>query len=410
MVRRFLDKQIETALKDTPVIMITGARQTGKTTFCQQLIKEGIFSGEYITLDDPAALMAAKSDPMGFLLGLGEDFIVDEVQRAPELFLSLKKIIDENKNRRVILTGSAEVMLQPKVADSLAGRLETHRLWPFSVDEIIGVRSQFLPNLLSEKSSFTSKAGTWEDILHLIKRGGYPAVVARTTDIRRAKWIQSYLESILQKDIRDLANIDGLSFIPKILNLLSVRVGSTINMSDLARLSGVKNSSFQRYMALLEQIFLIVKIQAWTPNAEGQFVKSPKIFLNDTGLLCQLANQNENIYYDRSQAGHLLENFLVMEIVKQAGWMEEPLRVMHFSMHRGAEVDLVIEDYRKHIYGIEIKAKASIQEKDFQGLKKLEQLAGNRFKKGIVLYTGSYTLGGFGSKNLWAVPIKNVWD
>ncbi len=409
MIKRFIYTQISKAQQDTPVVMITGARQTGKTTFCQQLLKDGVFSGKYVTLDDPSVLATAHSDPMGFLLDIGENIIIDEVQRAPELFLSLKKLIDDNRNRRIILTGSANVMLQPKIADSLAGRIETHQLWPFSVDEITGNKSVFLDNLIKDKNNFKSIPTSWEEIIKLIRRGGYPEVINRTSDSRRAKWLQAYIESILQKDIRDLANIDGLIFMPKILNLLSVRVGSTINMSDIARLTGIKNSSFQRYMALLEQVFMIVKIPAWTPHAEGQFVKSPKIFLNDTGLLCQLANNGDDLLQDRTQAGHFVENFVAMGILKQISWFNDPLKLMHFSMHKGAEVDLVIEDQKKMIYGIEIKSKSSLKPDDFKGLKKLAQLAGPKFKKGILLYTGEHVLGGFGGNNLQAVPINNVW-
>lgn len=410
MVKRFLYSQIKEALDDTPVVLITGARQTGKSTFCQQLLTDNVFTGIYVTLDDPAVLLAAQTDPMGFLLGLGDAAIIDEVQRAPELFLSIKKLVDDNRRRRLILTGSAEVMLQPKVADSLAGRMESHRLWPFSVDEIAGKKSNFLHNLIQDKNQFRSLSTDWEQVMGFIKRGGYPEVVQRSTDSRRAKWLDAYLESILQKDIRDLANIDGLLFLPNILSLLSVRVGSTVNMSDVARLAGVKNTSFQRYMALLEQVFLIVKIPAWTPNAEGQYVKSPKIFLNDTGLLCQLSNDAEDVLINRTLAGRFLENFIAIEILKQISWFDQKLKLKHFSMHKGAEVDLVIEDSKKHIYGIAVKAKATIQKNDFNGLKKLAEIAGNRFKKGILLYSGEQVLSGFGGDNLQAVPLNNVWE
>lgn len=410
MFKRLLCTKIEEALEDTPVILISGARQTGKTTFCQQLKDEGLFTGASVTLDDPSVLAAARSDPMGFLLSLGENVIIDEVQRAPELFLSLKKIIDDNRNRRVILTGSADVMLHPKIADSLAGRIETHRLWPLSISEINGTESSFLKKMLSDKSDFQPLTTNWSEVIGMIRRGGYPEVVKRKSDTRRAKWLESYLESLLLKDIRDLANIDGLLQIPKILNLLSVRIGSTVNMSDVARLAGVKSTSFQRYMALLEQIFLIVKIPAWTPNGEGQFVKSPKIFLNDTGLLCQLSEDGENLLSDRTKAGHLLENFVSMEIKKQISWFDQPLKLMHFSMHKGAEVDLVIEDRKKQLYGIEIKSKASLKQEDFKGLKKLAELCGRKFKKGLVFYTGEHVLSGFGGKNLHALPINNLWE
>ncbi len=411
MYKRFLCTPVEEALKDTPVLLITGARQTGKSTFCRQLMNEKIFTGTSVTMDDPATLTAARTDPMGFLLNQEKRLIIDEVQRAPGLFLSLKKLIDEDrKNRRVILTGSSDVMMLPKVADSLAGRLEIHNIWPLSLSEIAGKRSSFLKKLMSENGKFKAGKCEWKELIDLIRRGGYPEAVARKTEKRRDKWFDAYLTSLIQKDIRELANIDGFIHLPKIVHLLSTRVGSTINMSDIARLAGVKNTSFQRYMALLEQVFLLVKIPAWTPNAEGRYVKSPKIFLNDTGLLCNLKGDGENLLEDHTAAGSLLENFVVLEIVKQMSWFDESLKAMHFSMHKGAEVDLVLEDHRKRIYGIEIKSKVSLNKGDFKGLKKLADLTGKKFQKGIVIYLGDQSLGGFGGKNLYAVPIVNLWS
>jgi len=255
MIKRFLHPQISEALEDTPVIMISGARQMGKSTFCRQLQENGVFNGDYVTLDDPTLLDAALEDPLGFLLDKGVHLIINEVQRAPELFLSLKKLIDEDRKRRIILIGSTEVMLNPKVADSLAGRIETHKIWPLSVDEIKAKPSQFLSTLLNPEKRFKSIKTPWEELIELIRRGGYPEILQRTSNIRRIKWLNSYLDSILQKDIRSLANIEGLTQIPKILNLLGTRVGSTLNMSDISRLAGIKNSTIQRYITLLEQVF-----------------------------------------------------------------------------------------------------------------------------------------------------------
>lgn len=410
MFTRFANQPIVDALKDTPVVLITGARQTGKSTLCRQLVKDGIFEGESVTLDDPTTLAAALADPLGFLLNLGKHVIIDEVQRAPELFLSIKKLVDEDrKGRRIILTGSADVMMLPKVADSLAGRIEIHHLWPLSQSEIHGRASGFLKTLVSRDAQFPSWKSNWEQIIQIIKTGGYPEVVQRESEARRAKWFESYIVAVLQKDIRELANIEGLTQLPNILQLIATRVGSTINLSDIARLSGVKNTTLQRYMALLEQVFLILKIPAWTPNAEGQFVKSPKIILNDTGLLCHLRGEGESLIENRTTAGSFLENFVVMEIIKQLGWFDDFLKPYHFSIHKGAEVDLVLENRKKQLYGIEIKSTATVRESDFRGLKRLAELAGDRFQKGIVLYTGEQTLGGFGGKNLHAVPVTALW-
>ena len=410
MYKRHITQAITEALEDTPVILLSGARQTGKSTLCRQLIDQGTFKGQMVTLDDPATHTAAQTDPLGFLENLNKHLIIDEVQRVPELFLSIKKLVDEDrKGRRVVLTGSADVMTLPKVADSLAGRIEIHNLWPLSQGEIHGKQSSFLQALLSKANNFTNSKTTWKDVVETIGIGGYPEAIARKFENRRIKWFESYMLSMLQKDIRDLANIEGLTQIPNILQLIGTRVGSTINMSGISRLSGVKNTTLQRYIALLEQVFLIVKVPAWTPNAEGQFVKSPKVFLNDTGLLSYLRGESiHGLTANKTSAGALLENFVAMEIIKQLSWADPFLQLYHFSMHKGAEVDLVLENRKNQLYGIEVKSTTSLQGKDFHGLKRLAELAGDRFQKGIVLYTGEAALGGFG-KNLYAVPISALW-
>ncbi|MFT6865748.1 MAG: putative AAA+ superfamily ATPase [Cyclobacteriaceae bacterium] len=410
--KRNLIHAIELALDDTPVIVLNGARQVGKSTLCKQLLEEGVLKAQLVTLDDPTTLLAAQSDALGFLEGLNKHLIIDEVQRAPELLLSIKKLIDEDrKERRIILTGSTDVMSLPKIADSLAGRIEIHNLWPFSQDEIVGQKSNFIDALVSEKGTFAVRKMPWDEIIQMIVDGGYPEVLNRKNPSRKSKWFESYIVSVLQKDIRDLANIEGLVQIPNVLHLIAARVGSTINLSDVSRLSGVKNTTLQRYMALLEYVFLIVKIPAWTPNVEGQFVKSPKVFLNDTGLLCHLRGEGVNsLIQNRSNAGAFFENFVVLDIIKQLSWSETQLKPYHFSIHKGAEVDLVLEDRRKQLYGIEIKAASSLKEQDFKGLKQLAKLAGDKFKKGIILYTGDQVLSGFGGENLHAVPIAALWE
>jgi predicted AAA+ superfamily ATPase len=411
MYQRYIASPIAEALKDTPVIVINGARQTGKSTLCRQLVEEGIFDGQIMTMDDPTILAAAQADPLGFLQDLSNHAIIDEVQRAPQLFLSIKKVVDENRKvRRLILTGSADVMTLPQVADSLAGRIEIHNLWPLSQSEILGKKSKFLSTLISAEGRFPSKKAGWNNIISAIWAGGYPEALQRESERRRSKWFESYITSVLQKDIRNLANIEGLTQIPNILQLIGTRVGSTVNMSDIARLSGIKNTTLQRYMALLEHVFLILKVPAWTPNIEGQFVKSPKIFLNDTGLLCHLRGEGlDSLTENRTTTGAFLENFIVMEIIKQLSWSGLYLKPYHFSVHSGAEVDLILEDRKKHLYGIEIKSTASVSQSDFNGLKRLAEVAGKKFQRGIVLYGGEHMIGGFG-ENLQAVPISAVWS
>jgi len=410
MYKRNITDSIIEALSDTPVILVNGARQTGKSTLCEKIREEGIFQGQFVTMDDPATLLAAEKDPLGFLEDLGKHVIIDEIQRAPELFIPIKKLVDENrKSRRIILTGSANVMMLPRVGDSLAGRIEIHNLWPLSQDEIDGTQSNFLHTLTDTSKKFKASKVSWKDIAARMRVGGYPESLERSSTSRRNKWFADYMTAILQKDIRELANIEGLTEIPNVLKLIATRVGSTINMSDISRLSGIKNTTLKRYVTLLEHIFLIVKIPAWTKNAEGQLVKSPKVYLNDTGLLNHLIGlEDESFLEQRSNAGAYLENFVVMEIIKQLSWSDMYLKPYHFSIHRSSEVDLILEDRAGGLYGIEIKSAASLQDSDFNGLRKLSELAGDKFKRGIVLYTGEQYLGGFGD-NLQAVPISTVW-
>ncbi len=410
MYQRYIKKPLTEALVDTPVNLITGPRQVGKSTLCAQLVKEGVFKGQSVTLDDAVILAGAKADPLGFLQDLDKHVIIDEVQRVPELFLSIKKLVDEDrKGRRIILTGSANVMVLPKVADSLAGRIEIHNLWPLSQTEIQGKPSGFLSALVSD-SRFQAEKMNWNDLVQSIRTGGYPEAVERTSESRRYKWFESYINSVLQKDVKELSNIEGLTDIPKILHLIATRVGSTVNFSEIGRLSDIKAPTMHRYLSLLENVFLILKIPAWTPNAEGQYVKSPKVLLNDTGLLCHLRGEGvESLIANRVTAGNFLENFVVLEIIKQLSWSDIPLKPYHFSIHKGAEVDLVLEDRKKQLYGIEIKSTASVNNDDFKGLKRLAEITGKKFQRGIVLYSGEQVVGGFG-ENMQAVPISALWS
>jgi uncharacterized protein len=410
MKRRFIIKAIEEAIADTPVNLIVGPRQVGKSTLCEQLIEEGLFKAQIVTMDDPAILEGAKNDPLGFLKNLDKHVIIDEVQRVPELILSIKKLVDEDrKGVRIVLTGSANVMLLPKVADSLAGRIEIHPLWPLAQTELNEKPSAFLSTLLNGNLRFKSEKTNWEPLVKSITVGGFPEAVSRPNELRRKKWFASYIKSILQKDIKELSKIEGLIDIPKILHLIATRAGSRINFSEIGRLADIKTPTLHRYLALLENIFLIIKIPAWTPNEEGQYVKSPKVYLNDTGILTYLRGEGtDSLLSNRTILGSFLENFVVLEIMKQITWHETELKLYHFSIHKGAEVDLVLEDEKKQLYGIEIKSKASIDTNDFKGLKKLAETAGKKFKRGIVLYSGDHVVGGFG-ENLQAVPIPNLW-
>jgi predicted AAA+ superfamily ATPase len=409
MYKRHIQDSVINALLDTSVVVINGARQTGKSTFCQQIIKDGLFKAQYITFDDLTALSAAQSDPGAFVEGLDDNVVLDEVQHVPGLLLTIKKIVDQDrKKRRFILTGSADVMTLPKISDSLAGRIEIHNLWPLSKSEIEGRKSTFLQTLTSHEAEFKPAKTSWNDIVKMLGIGGYPEILKRTSEARREKWFQSYINSILQKDIREMANIAGLNEIPNILELIAGRVGGILNLSDISRVSGIPNTTLQRYYALLQHVFLIVHLPAWTPNLEGRVIKAPKVFINDTGLLCFLRGESADSFIkNRHGAGSVLENFVVMEIIKQLSWSNMALKSYHFRTHKGYEVDIVLENRKKQLYGIEVKTSSSVDNSDFKGLRYLSDLKPKDFEKGIILYTGDQVIK-FKNK-LYAVPVSALW-
>ena len=291
MYTRALRKQAYAALADTPVVFLHGARQTGKTTLANALISDE-FPAHYLTLDDASLFAAASQDPAGFLNGLETPVILDEVQLVPELFRAIKAEVDRNRHPgRFLLTGSAHLLVLPRLADSLAGRMESMQLRPLSQGEIEGHEEQAV-DLLFGDAALPSGDLDFElgddDLQERAARGGFPEALGRTNPSRRRAWFESYLTTILQRDVRDLSNIAGLADLPKLLRLLAARATTLQNASQLSQASGIATTTLKRYLGLLEGTFLIERIPAWSANLSKRLVRSPKIALLDTGLLCHL--------------------------------------------------------------------------------------------------------------------------
>jgi uncharacterized protein len=408
LIRNITHKIVE-ALDDTPVVMLNGARQTGKSTLAKSLIGAKQIE-HYVTLDDATALAAAKHDPSGFISGLGEATVIDEIQRAPELFVAIKADVDRNRTPgRYLLTGSANVLLLPRLSESLAGRMEIFTLWPLSQGEFAGVREMFIDMLFSEKlpSSEPISADTKTTLIERAVRGGYPEATARSSESRRRAWFNSYVTTILQRDVRDIANIDGLTAMPRLLAMLATRSPSLLNYSEFSRTTGLPQSTLKRYMALFETIFLIDLLPAWYSNLGKRLVKTAKLVMNDTGLLSTLLAVDAARLENTPLCGAVIENFVIMELRKQISWSDTRPAMLHYRTQTGREVDVVLEDMAGRIVGIEIKSAKSVGGQDFSGLKSLAEAAGNNFLRGIVLYSGSEVVS-FGS-NLFAMPIDSLW-
>ncbi|MDN5870007.1 MAG: ATP-binding protein [Nitrococcus sp.] len=410
MYHRQLAARILDSLSDTPVVFLQGARQTGKSTLVQALANSE-YPADYLSLDTMAVRSAATADPEGFIAGLEGPVVLDEVQRAPELALAIKAAVDaDRQSGRFLLTGSANIMLLPKLSESLAGRIELHTLWPLSQNEIDGSESEnFIDRLFSDH--FSAQGGfepiEFGDLADRVLRGGYPDALTRRPT-RQAAWFDAYISTILQRDVREIANIEHLAQMPRLLTLLASRTGSLLNYSSLARDLALPQSTLKRYMALFEATFLVRPLPPWSANLGKRLVKSSKLMLTDTGLLSHLLGLDaERLKADRTLAGPVLENFAAMEVIKQLGWSRTRCELFHFRTDTGHEVDMVLEDRRGRLIGIEIKAAASVQGKDVRGLRTLAELAGERFVRGVLLYTGGVTVPF--ARNLHALPISALW-
>jgi predicted AAA+ superfamily ATPase len=410
MFQRFIAPQLIDALSDTPVVVLQGARQTGKSTLAQRIASEDR-PADYLSMDHLPTLSAAQNDPAGFLAGLrGRNVVLDEIQRAPDLYLPIKAEVDRQRSPgRFLLTGSANVLLVPKLAESLVGRMELVTLWPLAQCEMAGAGSDFIENAFS--GSFPIRAWPCDrgEIIRKALAGGYPEAVSRDQPERRASWFEAYVTTLLQRDVRDLANIQGMREMPLLLALIASRATAALNVSDLSRSARIPVATLNRYLTLLQATFLLQLIPPWSSNLSSRLVKAPKLLLSDTGVLAYLNGYSEQqLLASPSHAGALIENFCGMEIMKLASWSALQPRLFYFRTHDRREVDFVLQTRAGKLAGVEVKASASVGASDFSGLRSLADLAGDQFASGIVLYTGEQVVP-FGER-LFAVPMSALWQ
>jgi len=406
MFERLVERRAEEALSDTPVVLIVGPRRAGKTTLVRKMGETG---RTYITLDDQTVLAAARSDPAGLIRGL-DRAIIDEIQRAPDLLLAIKKTVDEDyRPGRFLLTGSANVLTLPRVADSLTGRMETLQLLPLARAEVEGRTPTFLEHLFAGKLRRQREAILGDDLAKLVLLGGFPEAISRESERRRQDWSRSYLTSVLTRDLRDIADVEKLTELPKFARLLAEHSGQLVNYSQFGAGINVSHKTGQRYVGLLEQVFLIATLQPWFTNALKRIVKTPKLHFLDSGLLATVRGLSfDRVKADRGTFGALLESFVFAEVLKLMTGSDLRLTPHHFRDRDGREVDIVLERDDGMIAGIEVKASATVKAGDFGGLRALADACGDRFAFGVVLYD-SADIVPFGDK-LAAVPLSSLWD
>lgn len=403
---RALSATLADALLDTPVVIVAGPRQAGKSTLAEHVVAER--RGTWLSLDDQATLEAARTDPAGFVTGRSGLIGIDEAQRVPELLLAIKAEVDRDRRpARFLLTGSTRLLGAPGLADSLAGRMESLTLWPFTQLELAGRVDA--PGLIDrafahELSSMDASPVSRSEVVERARAGGYLPALQRTSR-RRAPWYDSYVEGVIDREVRAVTDAVYLRELPRLLRLMAARTSAELNVSDVARDLGMSRPTTDSYLAHLEAVFLVQTVPAWSTNLTARVVRRPKVTLTDTGLAARLLGGR--LASDEQLSGRLVETFVTNELRAQAQWSHERPTLFHFRDRDGTEVDLLLESGDGRVVGVEVKAGATVRAEDLRGLRLLEQRLGADFVAGIVLCTAPQPvhLGG----RLWSLPISSLW-
>jgi predicted AAA+ superfamily ATPase len=403
---RLAEARVRVALRDTRVVAITGPRQSGKTTLARRFARQGRV---YATLDDPATLAAARSDPVAFIRGF-DRAVIDEAQRAPDILLAIKRTVDEDRRSgRFLLTGSANLSTIATVQESLAGRIETIPLFPLSRGELLRrKRMQFIDMVFRGEVPEPAEVVSQEGLIQIAVSGGYPEALARQTERRRQDWYRAYIGSIVERDVPEIASVAKPSQIPRVLQFAAHLAGGLVNLSEIGRSVALDHKTTDHYLRILEQLFLVRRLQPWSRNELSRIVKTPKLHFVDSGLLTALRGYTAaRLRTDRELLGPLLEGFIFSELLKLSSESEERVGLFHFRDRDQNEVDFVLENANGQIVGIEVKAAATVTRRDFSGLDRLASVAGKRFVQGIVLYDGERPLAF--ADNLRSAPFASVW-
>lgn len=399
---------IREAMADTRIVLVLGARQVGKSTLTSHVAKESFSAAQQLTLFDQVTREAALTDPTGFVAALDRPVLIDEVQRAPDLLLAITAAVDADTSPgQFLLTGSANILTTKRSYESMTGRTEIVKLFPFAMAEIEGVTGNIVDSLLAGEPPKVRGATVGRAaFVGPIAAGGYPEARQRTPS-RRVPWFRDYVETILERDLRDLATAQKAQEIPRLLRLLASQSANLLDYSKIARDLSLSDKTVKAYVKLLQDVFLVHVVRPWRPNIGKREVHAPKPYIVDSGLLGYLLGVDEaRIAQDDQATGKMLENFCGMEIVKHASWSQSRPEVFHYRDDRD-EIDIVIEDRSGAIACVEVKAAASVSERDYRPMSKLRDRRSDQFKAGVVLYSGADTVPL--SDRIWAVPISGLW-
>ncbi len=413
---RHLIPELHDALLSARIVNLIGPRQVGKTTLVRDLFDRG----KFITLDDSTTLEAINADPIGQLQTLtadldGAPLIIDEAQRSPRLSLAVKRIVDTDRRKgQFVFTGSSNVFTTANVADSLAGRMRTLKLWPLTaaecvrqpVSHLIDWALQDAPNLKQITASPTQRA----EYVDLILRGGFPEI--RNLDLRsRQRQYRDYLDAIIDRDVADIIRIRKTDALRRLIDQMAVRTGQELNIAGLCKLIQVRRETVEQYLDVLLRLSMLNQLGAWSSGEGKREIKNAKFHFVDSGILCALRRFGENAFDIGAQPealGSLLESYLFNELLRSLPFQSKDVRLYHWRSADKREIDILI-DAGDRLAGIEIKAAASVSSDDFRHLKwfSTDGPGRNRSFSGIVFYLGENTLS-FGD-NCFALPVSALW-
>lgn len=405
---RHAEAAVNAALEDTRVVLVNGARQSGKSTLVR-LVAKGR-NAEWRDLDTSLTRQAALEDPDGFVDQSGP-MVIDEIQRAPDLLLSIKAQVDADPTPgRFLLTGSARVLGLRSLPDTLVGRMETIELWPFSQGEIDRAPDGFIDAVFAQGDKLRhSSTISRPEYAERLVRGGFPEAVARTNDRRRRSFFNSYLGDLIARDVQQLSEIERTTEMRALVQMLAARSGQLLSIATLGNELGLGATTVKKYVALLEEVFLVKRIPAWSRNVSTRATTAPKLAFVDSGIAAhQIGADARSILRPTGQFGPLLEGFVLMELARQLTWCDEDVALFHYRTRDQVEVDAVLEHRCGDVVGIEVKAASTVGPADFRGLRHLAQRTGDDFRAGIVMHTGAQTLP-FGPKML-AMPVSALWQ
>ena len=399
MINRTILKDLQEALAVFPVVLLCGARQVGKSTLVLSLCEH------YITLDDITQLDGARADPKRFIQDLPRPIVIDEIQKAPELLPAIKEEVDrKRKNGDFLLTGSANLLGYKKVTESLAGRMGVMELLPLSCREMANrADANLADDLFSAEWPNNKTPQSSNLLLDSLLQGGYPELQRIHTQRGRNLWFSSYVSTYIERDVRDIGELRHIDRFIHLLNILAPRSATLLNKAELSRTAGIEQKTLTNYLSLLEMVFQIKRIQPYSTNLGKRFVKSPKLFFTDSGVLCHLLGLNsKEILRNSSYYGAILETFVFTELLKAVQYSESPTRLWHYRTSDQHEIDLLIERDGK-VIPVEIKAAKTVRKKDFKHIEDL-QSRNSTVKNGVIFYQGEQLVP-FGKNYAMPIPM-----